>query len=63
MGDLISINKRPKSITCKQCGGTMSKGKQADKNYALQVLGVLIFIIGVALLFVIPIGTIAGGNV
>jgi len=38
----------------------MSKAKKTEKSLALQLLGVLLFLIGIALLFLFPIGTIAG---
>lgn len=49
-----------KEIECKQCGNGMKKAKKTEKSLALQILGVLVFIIGVALLFVYPFGTIVG---
>lgn len=47
-------------IECRQCGGTMYKTKRGEHNLGLQFLGVVVFIIGLALLFVFPLGTIAG---
>ena len=38
----------------------MKKTRRAESSLALQLVGVLVFILGVALLFVIPIGTIVG---
>ncbi len=48
------------SIKCKQCDGTMTKSKKVDKSMALQLVGVLVFIAGLILLFVFPIGTLFG---
>ena len=38
----------------------MVKTKKVDKNLGLQLCGVLLFLVGVGLLFLFPIGTIAG---
>ncbi|MBN1459308.1 MAG: hypothetical protein JXA57_07215 [Armatimonadetes bacterium] len=48
------------AVKCQQCGGIMHKDMKADKSMALQVVGVLLFLVGVGLLVVIPFGTIAG---
>lgn len=49
------------SIECKQCdGGLMGKIDRVEKSLALQLLGVLIFLVGLGLLFLFPIGTIFG---
>lgn len=48
------------SIECKQCGGEMRKGKKYESSMALQLVGVLLFFIGVALCFFWPIGTVIG---
>ncbi len=50
----------PKSLDCKQCGGQMKRSTKAEKNYAAQVFGVIVFIVGFVLLFMFPIGTIIG---
>jgi len=47
-------------IKCQQCGSPMIKTKKAEKSLGLQLLGVLLFLIGVGLLFLFPIGTIFG---
>jgi hypothetical protein len=47
-------------IKCQQCGGKMSKTTKADSSLALQLLGVLLFLFGIGLLFVFPIGTLFG---
>ena len=47
-------------INCKQCDGEMFKTKMVDKNMGLQVLGVIVFLIGLVLLFFFPFGTIIG---
>lgn len=38
----------------------MRRTKRAEHNIALQLLAVVVFIVGVVLLFVIPVGTIIG---
>lgn len=47
-------------IKCQQCGEGMKKTKRAEKSYSLQLLGVLLFVVAIALLFVFPIGTFFG---
>jgi len=47
-------------VRCKQCGSEMEQTHKVDRNIAVQLLGVLVFIIGVALLPLFPIGTILG---
>lgn len=47
-------------IECKQCGGEMKKRKKNEHNLAAQLFGVIVFIIGLCLLFVFPIGTVIG---
>lgn len=49
------------AIACKHCvQGTMKKRKIGRHNISLQVLGVVVFIVGVCLLFLFPIGTVIG---
>lgn len=48
------------SINCKQCNGTMQRHKKTEKNMAVQVLGVLVFLLGIVFLAFTPIGTIIG---
>ena len=38
----------------------MTKTHKADRNLALQLLGVILFLIGLVLLFLFPVGTVAG---
>ena len=47
-------------VNCQQCGSAMQQKKKAFHNRSLQLLGVILFLIGLGLLFVFPIGTIAG---
>lgn len=49
-----------KSIDCKQCGGLMRRDHKVDKSYALQFVGLILFVIGLFLLVIVPIGTIIG---
>jgi len=48
------------AIACPHCGGAMTKTTKADRNMALQVLGVLVFLLGLGLLLAFPIGTVFG---
>lgn len=47
-------------VTCKQCGTAMRSTVRAEHNLAVQLLAVVVFIVGIALLFVVPLGTIIG---
>ena len=47
-------------IPCKHCGGEMLKTTRTERDYALQLLGVALFLLAVLLLFFFPIGTIIG---
>lgn len=47
-------------LKCQQCGSLMEKTDKADKNFTLQLLGVVVFFVGLALLFVFPVGTVIG---
>ena len=47
-------------LKCRQCGSTMHKTEKKDKNLGLQLVGVVLFLLGVALLFVFPLGTVGG---
>lgn len=47
------------TIDCKQCAGLMGKIDRVEKSLALQLAGVLFFLVGLALLL-IPIGTLFG---
>lgn len=47
-------------VSCKQCGEAMHRTTRSEHNVALQLLAVVVFIVGVVLLFVVPIGTIIG---
>lgn len=38
-------------VTCNQCGGTMDKATKAESNMALQLLGVVVFFVGLAITF------------
>jgi len=41
-------------VACKQCGEEMKKGTKAEKNYGMQVLGVILFLAGGWLIFAGP---------
>jgi uncharacterized membrane protein YdbT with pleckstrin-like domain len=47
-------------VQCKQCAGDMVQAKRVEKSLGLQLLGVILFLVGIALLLVFPIGTVAG---
>ncbi|WP_045860339.1 hypothetical protein [Teredinibacter purpureus] len=47
-------------LDCEKCGTEMNKTSRSEHNYGLQVLGVILFIVGVICLFIVPIGTIIG---
>lgn len=47
-------------IKCRECNGDMIKTKKADKSLALQLLGLVLFLIGIGLLFYYPVGTVFG---
>lgn len=47
-------------LDCKQCGGSMAKGSRTDRNYGVQAFGCAVFVLGLALLFLFPLGTIIG---
>lgn len=52
---------QPPQIKCQQCGGEMIKTKRVEKNLGLQVLGVLLFLVGLVLCFTFGVlGVIAG---
>jgi len=54
------MNDTTNNPKCQHCSTEMEYGKHVDKNMTLQVLGILIFIIGLCALVVVPIGTIIG---
>lgn len=47
-------------IECKQCGRIMQESTKADSSIGLQVIGVGVFLLGICLLIVFPIGTVIG---
>ncbi len=47
-------------VKCQQCGSQMKKTTKADKSLGLQLLGVILFLFGIGLLFLFPIGTFFG---
>lgn len=47
-------------VTCQQCGGTMRKTKKTDSSMTLQLVGVILFILGLVALFYFPLGTVIG---
>jgi hypothetical protein len=52
-----------KTIECKQCGGDMYYSTKKESNFGVQVLGVIVFLIGLGLLLAImyfPISTFVG---
>lgn len=47
-------------VKCQQCGTLMKRDVRVIRSMGLQVIGVLLFLLGLILLFFIPIGTIIG---
>ena len=47
-------------LVCQQCGGEMYKKTVGEHNFALQVVGVLVFLIGLGMLVFFPLGTLFG---
>ena len=45
--------------TCESCGGEMAKAREIERG--LQLVSLALFVLGVALLFLFPAGTIIGG--
>jgi len=48
------------SIKCKQCNGEMRKATHTKQSRALQVIGLLLFLLGLPLLFLFPVGSFFG---
>jgi len=48
------------NVTCKQCGSVMRRTVRGEHNFAVQLLAIALCIVGVLLLFVVPVGTIIG---
>ena len=55
-----SARKPAQGVKCQQCGSSMVKTKKAFRNLGLQVAGLLVFLLGIGLLFAFPIGTFFG---
>lgn len=55
-----SADAPPGSVCCVHCSGQMQKGKKTERNMALQIAGVFVFLAGLYLLQFIPFGTIGG---
>lgn len=51
---------RPAGPHCIHCSAPMGHALITDKNMTLQLLGVILFVFGVLLLFLFPIGTLIG---
>jgi hypothetical protein len=47
-------------VPCKQCETPMQRTELVQQSRGLQAVGLLLFLIGCALLFAFPIGTVAG---
>jgi predicted membrane protein len=45
---------------CRQCDTEMEKSTEAERNMALRVLSVLLFLGSVLLIYVVPIGIVVG---
>jgi len=49
------------SISCKQCGGEMKKTSKSESSMAVQLFGVIVFILGLASIFLLfPLGIVIG---
>lgn len=48
------------NVDCKQCSGKMKKTVRSIHNRGAQLIGVILFFVGLGLLFAYPIGTIIG---
>ncbi len=47
-------------VACGHCGGPMVATTKTESSAALQVAGVLVFLMGLSLLVFFPIGTVVG---
>lgn len=47
-------------VACQHCGREMHQSTRGESNIGLQVLGILVFLFGLVLLFLFPIGTLFG---
>ena len=46
--------------TCRQCGAEMQKATKVERGSGVNFAAVALFVIGLALLFVFPAGTVIG---
>ncbi len=51
------------TINCKHCNGVMRRASRSESNMGMQVVGVILFFVGLYLLFVFPIGDIAHAGI
>ena len=49
------------SIQCKQCEGTMVLTDKEEKSPLFQVLSIILFIVGIPMMFALYAGTFIGG--
>ncbi|MGD9032393.1 MAG: hypothetical protein PVH02_07020 [Desulfobacteraceae bacterium] len=49
------------SIPCKECDGTMVLTGQEEKSRPFQVLAIILFILGIPMMFALYAGTFIGG--
>jgi len=47
-------------LKCQKCGGSMHKTNKINSSISIQIAGLILFIVGIILLFVFPIGTLVG---
>ncbi len=47
-------------VSCQQCSGPMKKTTRTEKSTGLQLLGVIVFLVGLGLLLAFPVGTMVG---
>ena len=49
------------SILCKECNGTMVLTGEEEKSLLFQVLAIILFIVGIPMMFALYAGTFIGG--
>lgn len=47
-------------VSCQQCGNPMERTELVEQSRGVQAVGLLLFVLGAALLFAFPLGTIVG---
>lgn len=60
IGEAVFEEVKGQPVTCMQCGGAMKKTRKTESSSVGQLLGCASFFLGIGLLFLFPLGTIAG---